>query len=321
MIGPVLSLALLQAAAQPVAGPAPRDAPGPAVDLEEIVVEGRRVEDLASQFVVEVSDPVKHRGMARWRDGVCVGVANLRADLAQQIVDRVSSIVEDVGLRPGSPGCSPNILVIATIDANTFTPQFVAQRPRLFQVGGSGMDQGSAALRRFETSDRPVRWWTVSIKTDDDTGKASVRLPGTLNGNGTGRRSVDQYAPIVALRAASRLTTSFVDDAKRSFVIVDVDQVQAVSLDQLADYVAMVSLAQIDPEADTSGYASILNIFDDPSQTPGLTNWDRAYLIGLYDTERRRLNRTSQRTEVVDAIVRAHRLLTGTEESSPATDR
>ncbi|MBB5745834.1 hypothetical protein [Brevundimonas variabilis] len=311
MIGTVLSLALFQAVSQqPVADPA---LAGPAVDLGDIVVEGRQLEDIASRFVGEVADPVRHRGLARWRDGVCVGVANLQPDMAQQMVDRISTIVEDVGLTPGAPGCSPNILVIATVDANRFTPQFVAQRPRLFLVGGSGMDQGTAALDRFRTTDRPVRWWTVSIKTDDDTGKASVRLPGAMNADGTGPFSVMHYAPIVNVRAASRLTTSYVDDAKRSFVIVDVDKVQGISLDQLADYVAMVSLAQIDADADTSGYATILNVFEDPGQTPGLTNWDRAYLVGLYDTQRRRLNRTSQRTEVVDSIVRAHHRLTATE--------
>jgi len=313
MIGPILSLALLQAVSQQT-GPDPLQS-GPAVDLEDIIVEGRQLEGIAAQFVGEVAQPVRHRGLARWRDGVCIGVANLQPDMAQQMVDRISTIVEDVGLEPGGPGCSPNILVIATVDANQFTPQFVAQRPRLFRVGGSGMDQGTAALDRFRTTERPVRWWTVSIKTDDDTGRAAVRLPGTLNGNGTGEFSVMQYAPVVNVRAASRLTTSYVDDAKRSFVIVDVDKVQNVSLDQLADYVAMVSLAQIDADADTSAYATILNVFDDPAQTAGLTNWDRAYLVGLYDTERRRLNRTSQRTEVVDSIVRAHRRLTTAEPS------
>lgn len=311
MIGSILSLALLQAVSQqavPDTGPT-----GPAVDLEDIVVEGRQLEDVAAQFVGEVADPVRHRGLARWRNGVCVGVANLQTEMAQQMVDRISTIVEDVGLEPGEPGCSPNILVIATVDANRFTPRFVAQRPRLFLVGGSGMDQGTAALDRFRTTDRPVRWWTVSIKTDDDTGKPAVRLPGSMNGDGTGQFSVMHYAPVVNVRAASRLTTSYVDDAKRSFVIVDVDKVQDVSLDQLADYVAMVSLAQIDADADTSGYATILNVFDDPAQSPGLTNWDRAYLMGIYDTERRRLNRTSQRTEVVDSIVRAHQRLTASE--------
>ena len=68
----------------------------------------------------------------------------------------------------------------------------------------------------------------------------------------------------------------------------------------------MVTLAQIDPEADTSRYASILNVFDDPDASAGLTDWDQAYLMGLYDAERTRKNARAGRTEIIDSIRRAH---------------
>ncbi len=86
---------------------------------------------------------------------------------------------------------------------------------------------------------------------------------------------------------------------------------------QLADSIAFISRAQIDPDADTSRYVSVLNVFDDPEQTTGLTNWDRAYLQGLYDTVRTRLNHNSQRTGITDSIVRAHAALTEADESAP----
>ena len=47
------------------------------------------------------------------------------------------------------------------------------------------------------------------------------------------------------------------------------DEDVEVSAEQLADYVAMVTLAQIDPDADTRGYASILNLFQTPDAAPG----------------------------------------------------
>ena len=68
----------------------------------------------------------------------------------------------------------------------------------------------------------------------------------------------------------------------------------------------MVSLSQIDPDADTSAYASILNVIDDPEVTGSLTNWDLAYLEGLYQSERRDANRRANRTEVTASIRRAH---------------
>ncbi len=297
MIGTILSLALLQAATQQP-GPLPPQGPSsPAVDLGEIVVDGRPLEDLTQTFVREVAAPARNRGMSRWRDGLCVGVVNLQGEIAQYIADRVSTVAQDVGLKPSQPGCQPHVLIVATTDASTFTRQFVEVRPRLFRVGGAGMDRGSTAFEAFVDSEQPVRWWTVSVPVNDETGLVAVRMPG------------DETPPMIKVQP-SRLTTQIVDDTKRSFIIVDVDKIGDVSLEQLGDYLAFVALAQVDPDADTSAYATILNVFDDPGQTGTLTDWDRAYLQGLYDTIRRRKNFGAQRTEVVDSIVRAHQALT-----------
>lgn len=271
----------------------------PAVDLEDIIVEGRPLENLTRTFVREVAAPARNRGMARWRTGLCVGVANLQPEVAQYITDRVSTVAQDVGLKPGEPGCEPHVLIIATVDASAFTRQFVEVRPRLFRVGGSGMDRGGNAFEAFVENDQPVRWWNISVPVNDDTGLIASRMPG--------------FEPPITRVQPSRITTQIVDDTKRAFIIVDVDKTKDVSLEQLADYIAFITLAQIDPEADTSGYATILNLFDDPAQTRTLTNWDRAYLQGLYTTIRRRQNTGAQRTEVVDSIVRAHQRLTSTE--------
>ncbi len=310
MLAAALASLLMVSAPQQAVPPPAQDPASPVVDLGDIVVDGRRVEDLTQDFVREVAAPAQRRGLARWRDGVCVGVVNLQPEMAQYIADRVSTVAEDVGLKAGEPGCQPSVLVIATVDSTAFTTQFVAQRPRIFRVGGSGMDLGSGGLRKFTSVDRPVRWWNVSMPVDSDTGRRAVRLPGDSNAKG------EPTAPIIYRGAASRLTTQVVDDTQRAFVIVDVDRIQDVSLEQLADYIAFVSLAQVDPDADTSGYATILNVFDDPQQTHTLTDWDKAYLQGLYDTIRTRQNFGAQRTEVVDSIVRAHRALTAASDAA-----
>jgi hypothetical protein len=266
-------------------------------DLGDIVVEGRRLQEATEEFVREVGSPARGRGLARWRSGVCVGVVNLQAETAQYIVDRVSTVARDLGLHAGAPGCEPSVLIIATVEANAFTSQFVAMRPRLFIVGGGGMDQGHNALRRFQTTDRPVRWWNVSIPIEEDTGAIAVRLPG-------------EVAPWLNLRGAGGLlTTTIVDDSKRAFIIVDMDRIAGVSLTQLADYLAMASLAQINPDADTSGYATVLNLFRNPTGTEGLTQWDMAYLEGLYGSLRTNRNPGAARTEIASTIVRAHHRL------------
>jgi len=282
--------------------------PPTATDLEDIVVEGRRLQDATEDFVRTVGAPARNRGLARWRNGICVGVVNLQTETAQYIADRVSTVAQDLGLSVGARGCTPSIMIVATADGDAFTPAFVASRPRLFRFGGTGMDRGAQALRRFETNGRPVRWWTVSIPVDDNTGGIAVRLPGSVNGDADNGAVANArlYGPNIQTQAASRLTTQIVDDTKRAIVIVDVSKTAALSLTQLADYIAMVSLAQIDPDADTSGYATILNVMADPDQTGSLTNWDKAYLQGLYGATRTLENRRSSRTEIASSMVRAH---------------
>lgn len=281
-------------------------AQGDPVDLGDVEVNGRSLDSVIRKFVDEVAAPNRHRGIARWQGPVCIGVANLRAEPAQYIADRVSTVAEDIGLTPGQPGCTPNVIVIASDQPTALAETLVAERRRAFRMGGAGMDRGGDALEAFTTTNRPVRWWQVSMPADAETGARAIRIPGECRN--TCRRPEDM-APGTSIFAASRLTTQIVDFLFRTVIILDVNQVSQVSGQQLADYVAMVTFAQINPDADTTGYASILNVFDEPDAAPGLTDWDIAYLQGLYSTERRRQNRAAGRMEIADSIHDAHRAL------------
>ena len=283
------------------------------VRLEDVVVDARRLEESTEAYVDLVAAPARRRGLARWKDGLCVGVANMEVETAQYLADRVSDVARGLGLRAHEPDCHPSVLIIATSDGPAFTEAFVAMRPRLFRVGGAGMDRGSAELRDFIREDRPVRWWHVSLPVDSETGETVVRLPGWVSGSGAagGNESTAQeYAPNTAVASASRLTTQYVDVLKRVFIIVDVDRLNGASLQQLGDYVAMLAMAQVDPDADTDRFDTILNLFDDPSVAPtGLTGWDRAYLEGLYarGSESHRINQRAQVQAVASAIASAYR--------------
>ena len=274
------------------------------IDLEDVIVEGRRLEDITREFVREVGSPARGRGLARWDGQVCAGVLNLDRETSQYIADRISTVAQDLGLEAGAPGCTPNILVIGAVDSSNFTRAMVRSRPLLFSGIGSGMDLGYAALRRFQNVDQPVRWWTVSAPIDTNTGQLAVR---TRDMGGHISAGDALTSPLLRSFAATRLSTQIVDETQRVFVILDIDKLNQVSTAQLGDYLAMVTLAQIDPDAETQGYSSVLNLFDDPSRTEGLTNWDRAYLKGLYDTVRIRRDRNSSRAEIVASIVDVRR--------------
>ncbi|RZJ44400.1 MAG: hypothetical protein EON87_10030 [Brevundimonas sp.] len=292
-------------AQDPVAAPSVEAQQEEPIRLEDVIANRRSLRDATEEFVGEVAAPVPRRGYARWHNGVCVGVVNLSPEVSRFMVDRISDRAREVGLTAGEPGCHPSILVVATQDATPFTAEFVAMRPRLFRVGGSGMDRGRAAFQRFLETDRPVRWWSVSQPTDSDTGQAAVRIPGQCQGS---CMTPQQMAPNTTVRGTSRIASQYRQDLKRTFVIIDVDRLNGASLEQLTDYVAMVSLAQIDPDADTSRFDTILNLFEAPSaMSAGLTGWDNAYLEGLYDAEWYRINQDSQVRAIANTIGRKYR--------------
>ncbi len=313
MLYALLAAALLTSPQAAMAAPAPPVAASQdPVRLEDVVVDARRLDEATEEYVDLVAAPARRRGLARWKDGMCVGVVNLESGVAQYLADRVSDVARELGLRAHEPDCHPSVLIVATTGGAGFTEAFVAQRPRLFRVGGAGMDRGSARLRDFVGGDRPIRWWHVSMPVHRETGDRVVRLPGDVAGSGANANgpSAQEYAPANRISAPSRLNDQTEDILLRVFIVLDVDRLNGASLEQIGDYVALVAMAQVDSDAETGGFDTILNLFDDPVTAPtGLTGWDRAYLHGLYDrrSQTYRVNQRSQVQAVASAIAHAYR--------------
>lgn len=288
------------------AAPPPADATrqqpgdGPTVTIGDVEIIARPQGDTVREFVTEVAAPNRNRGIARWEKDVCIGVANLRGAAAQYIVDRMSAVALDIGLTPGEPGCEANVIVIASDSPDRVAEELVNERLNAMIMGGSGMDQGRAALNAFVSSDRPVRWWQISMPIDSQTGAAAIRLPGECGGACTGGAD---FGPKVRLPTSTRLSSPIVDSLIRTVIIVDLEQARGVNVQQLADYLAMVTLAQIDPDANTRGFQSVLNVFESPASVDGLTEWDQTYLRGLYRANRTR-NIGSGLPELSDSIRR-----------------
>ena len=296
--------------------PAPAQAEPDPVTLEGIDVVGRPLDELIRGYVNEVARPNNGRSLARWDAPVCVGVANLRRETAEYLADRISTVAGDLGLEVGAAGCVPNLLIVATADGAAMAQELAEDHTRALRPGGAGMDAGSNAFRDFQTSDRPVRWWQVVLPTDTETGNAAVRIPGMCYGMCVGDGSAFDFAPKTYVFAASRLSTQVVENIVRTIAIVDVDDIAGLTALQLADYIAMVTLAQVDPNAEIGTYASILNVFDNPAAADSLTNWDLAYLQGLYASERNSANVRANHAEVVNTIQDAHRRLRASEDEA-----
>lgn len=306
MTAGAIAVAMMQPQSAPPASAPPVQEPAAqsATILEDVVVEQRRLEEFVQDFVGQVAAPAPRRGLARWQGGICVGVINLRNEAGQYIADRISRVGMDLGLTPGDPGCKPNIVVAFTADGAELASSLVGRNRRAFRMGGS-VNRDIVALRAFETSDAPVRWWHVSIPVDSETGDRAIRLPGDVNPS-TGQPS----APVISVFAASRLNSQIRDDMNKVMIIVDVDGMAATNLNQLADYLTFVALAQVDPDAQTAGYDTILNVFNAPQSVDGLTEWDMSYLSSLYrvqDAPQRRVNPAAQATNMASDMIRDRR--------------
>lgn len=288
------------------------------VQLEDVEVIARARADMARTFVGRIVAPARGRGLGRWKK-ICPGVANLDRPVAQPIVDRIATRAIDLGIEVEGAGCDPNIIVVFTTDAGALTRALVNAEPRVFRHGGGGIDRGSAALRAFQDSERPVRWWSLSVPIDSETGRRAVRVRGDRAGGPDARLAralgcnpndcAFAGAPILqSAGGASRLNSQIVDQLYKSIVIVDIDAVSGLNAAHLGDYLAMVSLAQIDPEADTGAFDTVLNLFDNPGGVSGLTEWDQTYLSALYSSRSRRRSAGAQADAVAAIMSRSTRV-------------
>lgn len=311
---------LVLAAMAVLAGPqgpvqTPQSAP---TQLDDVEVTARRNADMARRFVNRVAAPARGSGLGRWRK-VCPGIINLQRETAQPIIDRIAEMADELGIEVQGAGCEVNLVIIFTVDSSTVTQAMVNNFPRMYRYGGNGIDRGTAALREFQFTERPVRWWTLSLPIDSNTGDRAVRLPGDRTGVTVDPVIAAEFgcnpsdcaigaAPIIRVTSASRLNGQIEDQINKSIIVVDADAVSGLNTVQLGDYLAMVSLSQVDPEADTGGFDTVLNLFDNPQAVSGLTAWDRAYLSALYGSPSRRRTAGGQASAVAAIMNRDARL-------------
>ncbi len=297
MLAALFAALALLATGQTSPETAPQTAPQPgsqadpsATQLPEVVVDGRRPREAATEFVEEIGAAPMGAQTARWNGPICVSVSNVRAPFGQYLVDHVSAEAAALGLDVGEPGCEPNVIIMATQDGRAMARHLVSEAGVGFRPTDGPTNPSRAALREFQDSDAPVRWWHVSMPVGEDFGELAVRLRGS-------------EAPTLNVHAGSRLTSSIRYDIGWVIIVVDMNRTKGVPLGTVADYVSMVALAQIDPDADLKAFDTVLNVFDNPNQGPGLSNWDQDYLKALYTTRNNRMNQRQRQGELIDSLV------------------
>lgn len=273
--------------------------PPPSPSDEEVVVEGQRsLHDMIVNFVDEISaTPSSENQLARWDHRICPGVIGLHREPAQFMADRIAQHAFEIGLDAGQPGCRANIIVFVTPDANVLAREFVDEYKQMMAARRTENTntRGAEALEDFANTSRPVRWWHVA---------STVAADGFIIGEPS-----EGHTPQIRVFSPSRLQAATRQDFSRVIIIVDARRAQGLTYEALADYVSMVALAQISIDADASEVPSILNLFADQAagRTPqtALTEWDKAYLEGLYGMTRNGSNAHRQEHEITRRMTEA----------------
>jgi hypothetical protein len=271
-------------------------------DPNVIVVPGRReLREVVRDFVGDITEPAKDGQLARFDRRICAGVIGAENRAAQALIDRLSARAMSLNLQVGEPGCRANVLIVLAADANRFTPSFVEQNGALFGVRDVNSTRGMTALEQFKSSPRAVRWWHVT-QTVTDRGQ----VLGSSDASG-GEGSISG-AQVARVTNAGRLRSGVRQDFNRVIIVIDARKAAMAPFPSLADYVAMVALAQIDPTADVSNTPTILGLFNDieAGRPPlnGWTDWDQSYLENLYDAPRYAKSGRLQESAITDNMTK-----------------
>jgi len=272
-IGAIAVLSLF--AARTIAGPEATSEPAQATppvtpdQLESVTVEAERrrqlIDKQVGQFVYSVVGPAMAESLARWNVPVCFATAGLAAAEAEFVKHRLSQIATDAGVATGGPDCGPNFVVIVTPEPEKLLKAWWSEEHRLFN-----RDRGLGGVNRFIETDQPVRVWHNACNAPPGI---TADAFSTIEDCGTGM-------------LGSRITRAAVRAIYSAIVAVDLTKIEGLTFGQVADYVAMVGLAQLRPSPELGAVPTILGLFAASSadRPNGMTEWDQSFLKAVYAT-------------------------------------
>jgi len=244
-----------------------------------VIVEARKEKEIKRQISQFLSGSVftyLNDSLERWDTPICPLVAGLSKERGEFMLGRVSQIARDSQAPLGPEHCKPNLYVVVTDTPDLLLEEWSRRDRRMFNTCN-----GMGYVKEFLHSRQPVRaYYNATFTSGGVDGDAASELE--LHG-------VHFDAPstgcLASGSAGSRLTFGAVQKLTSVIIVVDSRQTTHINMGQLADYVAMVGLAQIRVDADPGTAPTILRVFREThSPTQGLSPWDRAFLHSLYTT-------------------------------------
>ena len=285
-----LVASIARAQSSPPAAPSSRNTQG----IDEVTVSAQRVRELTprvQKFVGQIAALENDEGLPRWKVPVCPQVIGLPQQEGEFILGRISEIARTAGIALAGEQCRPNLYLVVTLDPRQLLKN-TTEANQLLMFGSENPN----VIDEFIATPRAVR---VYYKTSMYT---SLGLP---LGDTHPVPPPDSFHPRTFQQnnTSAHLTTDVIYGLANVVALADQTRLKGVSRGQFADYLAMVSLADVKPGANLGDVPTILKLFDGaPENAPaGMSDWDQAYLKSLYATQQKsRL----QRKDMAQAIVR-----------------
>ncbi len=241
----------------------------------------------APAMVQSFAAPRQGYRLARWRDELCIYVRGLTPEHDVFVGGRVLQIADAAGIRVAKGHCDANLIVLFTPYPDQIT-RSLSHRYRLKLNGQSHWPIDRLQLMKFTAADGQAlhmfRIWDIAPNLDNGDG-APLDLPSTTTTGFNFTMGVNG-PPVINTFVGSRLTPATDRTVKHLVAVVDSRRMVGFTPTQIAAYVALSTLAEINAEPPADGVPTIATLPDDAKagrQTPpDLTFWDRAYLGALY---------------------------------------
>lgn len=251
----VLSLAILAPAATVAQAPNPP----PMVSDPLVVKAANRARTLG---YVRAATQLSPSGQVSKRPRrLCPVVAGAESEVNGYVHARLREVAGEVGVQFESRACRPNLLVLFSREPEEMLRQARKRGKILYD------EVSIPRVDRFKANVHPVRWLSRTRE---------LPVYGQTEGGYTGAEFASARAP------DSHIVRPVASVLHHSIVVVDARKADGVPVAALADYVSLVALTDIKPDAVQPDQTSILNLFASPDAPKRMSNADRAYLRAVY---------------------------------------
>ena len=226
--------------------------------------------------------------LARWDDPICPMTIGVSPDQAKFISYRVRHIADLVGApKIRGKSCDANVEIVFTTEPQKLIDAVAAKRSAYLGF------HHVAEAKPLATVTQPIQGWYLTATRGGGGAMALDIATGNMGSIAGAPGSVDSLLNAGGSPggcAGSRLSDCRSSQFANILILVDASRLQDAKIGPIADYIALLALAQMKPVEGCGASPTVLELLStncaDRSAPEGLTETDLSFLKGLYSAQR-----------------------------------